>query len=370
MKIQFSTMIVSLMVAGASTPTTAQETVISSFHRTGRLDWTNTVHAGAVYHVEWAATPEGPWHTTLDNTVTIDALDDTNFSAIVPMVYRVSLSTNACPRGMKYIEKGEFTMGQVGLAEPVHTNYISAFWIDEKEVSKALWDEVRDWAVTQGYSFNDTASGKSPDHPVQRVSWYDAIKWCNARSEMEELVPVYRIKNPLNAPIVYKTGDVTPSDVYWTDSGYRLPTEAEWEKAARGRRRGRLFPWGQDLITHQWANYNSIGAFAYDQSTTQDHHPLYAVDSAPYTNPGGVFPSNGYGLHDMAGNVTEWVWDNYRPYSSGYFVDPRKLSSGSNRMLRGGAWSEDASFARCAHRRNLGATAVDENIGFRTVRRP
>jgi formylglycine-generating enzyme len=360
------------MTVLAVVPAAAQEPVITSFHQNGWLTWTNSEYPGAMYRVEWAATPEGPWHATMDNTVTIDALDDTHFSVIVPMVYRVAMSSKALPRGMKYIEKGEFLMGQTGLAgaEPVHTNYISAFWMDEKEVSKALWDKVSDWAATQGYSFSGTASGKGPDHPVHGVNWYDALKWCNARSEMENLTPIYYI-DFMGVPVVYKSGEGIPAHVFWDSNGYRLPTEAEWEKAARGARRGRMFPWGQDFITHELANYNSIGAYSYDKSITQDHHPWYSTSSPPFTSPGGVFPSNGYGLHDMAGNVIEWVWDYYASYSAGYFIDPRKSPGiSSYRVLRGGSWSEGAAFARCAHRVNVAQSGKNDQIGFRTVRRP
>ncbi len=363
-------MLAALAVTVAAAPVTGQEPVITSFQHNGRLTWANEVTPGAIYRVEWAATPAGPWFRTLQNTAGIDALEESAFEALVPMFYRVVMSTEPPPRGMKYVEQGPFQMGQTGVAEPVHTNHLSAFWIDEKEVSKALWDEVSAWAVTRDYAFNATPGGKSPDHPVQRVSWYDALKWCNARSEKEGLTPIYHVRF-MQAPVVYKSGDMFPTDVFWDNSGYRLPTEAEWEKAARGGRRDRLFPWGLDVITHEWANYNSFGPYPYDQSITQDHHPLYGTGSHPFTSPCGAFPSNGYGLHDMAGNVAEWVWDYYLPYSEGTFVDPRKAPGNYTiRVVRGGSWSDDASFARCAHRISVGAGGTINEIGFRTVRRP
>jgi len=342
---------------------------ITSFKGNGQLSWTNPADPAALYRVEWAARPGGPWYRTFDNIGSLDGHDSTDFSVDVPMYYRVAMSTEPPPRGMVYVDAGEFAMGEEGVAEPVHINFISGFWIEEKEVTKALWDKVYQWAIHHGYSFSGEARGKGPDHPVHYISWYDIMKWCNARSEMEGLVPMYRVMLS-GVPVMYRNGHHLPV-VLWDENGYRLPTEAEWEKAARGRRQGRRFPWGGDVITHEWANYNSAGAHAYDQSVTQDHHPYYSIGSPPYTSPCGVFPANGYGLQDMAGNVAEWVWDQYIPYTAEYRTDPRPPAEISvYRVIRGGSWSNEASFARVAHRINADAVGKSDEIGFRTVRCP
>ena len=72
---------------------------------------------------------------------------------------------------------------------PIHTNFVSGFWMDEMEVTKAKWDELYNWAITNGYAFDNAGMGKADNHPVQRVNWYDCVKWCDARSQKEGLTP-------------------------------------------------------------------------------------------------------------------------------------------------------------------------------------
>lgn len=352
----------------------AESPDITAFHGNGTLTWNASGGADAVYRVEWAPEIGGPWFRNFDAIGSLDGLSATSFTVGVPMFYRVVMSTNPPPVDMVWIEGGDVQLGQVGIAEPVHTNDISGFWMDSREVNKDLWDRVAHWATNNLYSFSSGAGyGKHPHHPVSDVSWYDALKWCNARSEMEGLDPVYLRESVFGILRPLRTGEDLPDAVFWDSDGYRLPTEAEWEKAARGGRRDRLFPWGGDTISHAWANYDSFIGYPYNVDLDQSYHPFYSLGSnvQPFTSPCGVFPPNGYGLVDMAGNVAEWVWDWQEAYSAEYRVDYRQsIGIAKIRVYRGGGWFDDASLLRCAQRRSVGVVGKDKNIGFRTVRAP
>lgn len=272
------------------------------------------------------------------------------------------------------IPLGTFQMGD-SLREgvphelPVHAVNVSAFFLQAKETTKAEWDEVRAWALENGYDFDNAGEGKGVDHPVNGVSWYDVVKWCNARSEMEELVPCYH--TDVEHIAVYRTGqvDLTNEMVKWDAQGYRLPTDAEWEKAARGELQGRRFPWG-DTITHSLANYMSDSNFAYDISETRGHHPDYNDGSNRYTSPVGSFAPNCHGLFDMTGNVREWCWDWYghNYYASSPDANPLGPPSGSLRVFRGGSWSDHAQFSRVASRDGSRPSSRVHSLGFRPAR--
>jgi formylglycine-generating enzyme required for sulfatase activity len=244
---------------------------------------------------------------------------------------------------------------------------LDAFYMGKYEVTKAEWDEVRTWGLSNGYTDLAAGSGKASDHPVHSIDWYNMMKWCNARSQKEGLTPAYYTNDAQTT--IYKTRsvNVTNTQVKWTANGYRIPTEAEWEKAARGGLSGKRFPWG-DTISHSQANYRANSGISYDSSIS--YHPTYATGyDYPFTSPVGVFDANGYGLHDMAGNVYEWCWDWYGTYASGSQTNPRGATSGTYRVYRGGSWFSYASDSRVAYRYySYYPTNSIYSIGFRVVR--
>jgi formylglycine-generating enzyme required for sulfatase activity len=286
-----------------------------------------------------------------------------------------SAGLTEAPSGMVLVPAGSFVMGaatNVGQESasadetPQHAVSVSAFYIESNEVSKEQWDGVYDWATEHGYGFSPgCGQGKAGTHPVDFVTWHDCVKWCNARSEMAGLAACYTVSGE-----VYRAGEYAP-DCDFRARGYRLPTEAEWEKAARGGLSNRRFPWGDtSTIQHARANYNSDGIDSFDTSPTTGFHPSYSVGAEPYTSPVGSFGANGYGLCDMAGNVSEWCWDWYAAdyYAQSPAADPTGPAVGAARTARGGSWVASALLCRIPHRVNSDPAIKGDNCGFRCVR--
>jgi len=262
---------------------------------------------------------------------------DWNNHAASQMRFRIKVSNLW---DFSLIPGGNFTMGDTidGVdTEMPHSVNVSPFYMQKKEVSKADWDEVRAWGLLHGYTDIAVGDGRAANHPVQNVTWFDVAKWCNARSEKENIMPCYYTDSAQTA--VYRTGKTYPDNtmVKWTEIGYRLPTEAEWEKAARGGLSENRFPWG-DTISHSEANFQNDGSESY-QTGSIGYHPTYLnYISGPVTAPGGSFQANGYGLYDMAGNVSEWCWDwmSADYYLSSPTDDPHGSDYANDKAQRGG----------------------------------
>jgi formylglycine-generating enzyme len=348
-------------------------TTITEFRPDGTLVWTNT-----------------PTNTTFTVQMAISLGGESNWVDYVQIPVTNGVNTNRLvdfnpPIGMALIPAGSFLMGDThgdwppewvpNPAIPAHSVYVSAFYMDRHEVTKGLWDEVYNWAITHGYSFDhsDSGQGKAANHPAHTMTWYDAVKWCNARSEKAGFTPAYYTSSAQTT--VYRTGQINVENewVKW-QTGYRLATEAEWEKAARGGNSGLRFPWG-NTISHSQANYNSYwsGGFPYypfDLNPIQGYHPTFNNGVSPYTSPVGYFAPNGYGLYEMSGNVWEWCWDWWSSsyYGSSSLSDPRGPASGSYRVFRGGGWGGVAVYCWTAYRSPDYPTGRYTGIGFRCVR--
>jgi formylglycine-generating enzyme required for sulfatase activity len=278
-------------------------------------------------------------------------------------------TTPAPPPGMVYIPAGVFQMGDNldGLTDamPLHNVTVDAFFMDRFEVSKELWQSVRSWGVGHGYTDLYGGSYSGAAHPVQTISWFDAVKWCNARSEQEGRTPVYYTDDAQTT--VYRTNNfvITNARAKWNANGYRLPTEAEWEKAARGGVLGLRYPWG-NTITGSQANYTGSGDPF--ESTGGPTTPVGYYNGSQV--PAGVDMANGYGLYDMMGNVAEYCWDYY---SATYYSDvaannnPRGPDSGGYRVTRGGGWNTGTAITSSSWR-SSDNTSGNGAVGFRCIR--
>jgi sulfatase modifying factor 1 len=337
-------------------------TAITAIRADGTLVWNNSL-AGTNYTVQMATSLGGG--TNWVDYVQLPVTDAVNVNRII--------DPNP-PAGMRLIPAGLFQMGD-NLDEetdaPVHPVYVSAFYMDKYDVTYALWQQVYNWAIAHGYIFYSAGSGKAANHPVQTIYWNDAVMWCNARSEMEGRTPAY-YTDPTKTT-VYRGGYVIMGNdcVIW-NAGYRLPTEAEWEKAARGGLSGQRFPWGNTISWSQ-ANYYTYqpGYYSYDLNPTAGFYPPLVTGNYPYTSPVDYFAPNGYGLYDMEGNVLQWCWDWYDAgYASGPQTDPQGPTSGTYREARGGAYFDYAPSCQTANRGYQPPSNRDNYIGFRSVLSP
>ena len=340
---------------------------ITAFSADGNISWTNEpTNATFTVQTSTSLLSESNWV----DYVEVPATNETTAQRIIDL---------NPPRNMALIPAGTFTMGDCmadgeWIELPLHRVYVSAFYADKYEVTQALWDDVYHWAVTNGYTFDNAGESVASNHPVQNLNWYDCAKWCNARSEKEGKIPAYY--SDAGHTAVYRTDKVglTETQVNW-NAGYRLPTEAEWEKAARGGVHGHRFPWiDTDAIEHTRANYYASGlptpqyGYAYDVEPEEGPPAMFLHLGLPYiyTSPAGYFPPNGYGLYDVAGNGMEWCWDfSCYEFTSAAQTNPHGSGPCPARSLRGGYYNMGAINSRVASRG--GSDPSGAWWGFRSI---
>jgi len=295
-----------------------------------------------------------------------------------------AFTANSVDFNMLFVSSGgPFTMGE-HVAEPTQEVTLTKnFWMGETEVTQGLWEDV--WGTNwPGLDPGGSGYGAGPDYPAYYVNWYDVVAFCNlltvADDSIDDSERVYYSDEGLSN--VYTKNHAANSDavyVDWSKTGYRLPTEAEWEYAAR-------YIDGTD-----WNNGDHVSGdteyacYEPDESGPLSGSPLAdedrineyawwdgnsgsAGDPTYGTKEVGRKTANNLGLHDMSGNVSEWCYDWHGPYSGGYETDPTGPESGRNRLIRGGDWSLSGIFLRSADRYIFPPSGRHYGIGFRVSR--
>jgi formylglycine-generating enzyme required for sulfatase activity len=247
------------------------------------------------------------------------------------------------PANMILVEGGTFQMGSTngGYNEkPVHRVTVKSFYMGKYEVTQKEWTEVMGTTMGQQKAMlgspDSQLRGVGDNYPIYYVNWYEAVEYCNRLSLKEGLNPAYR-----------GSGDSIACD--FNASGYRLPTEAEWEYAASGGNKTFL-------------------SYAYPGGNSVDRVAWYYGNSGNSAHPAGTKQANDLGLYDMGGNVGEWCWDWYGSYGGGTRNSPTGPSSGTNRVVRGGSWRSSAGSVRSANRNSSTPSIRYSDLGFRLVR--
>lgn len=274
-------------------------------------------------------------------------------SATASATYTISGGT---PGQMIHVPGGTFTMGRTtGSGQsnelPTHTVTLNSYYIGKYEVTQAEYSQY-----AQPGSNWTSSYGLGDNYPAYYVSWYAILKYCNLRSMAEGLTPVYSISgstNPTNWGSVPTSNNSTWNAAIcnWNANGYRLPTEAEWEYAARG---------ATNNPDYLYSGSDDINAVAW-----------YSGNNSPNgSKPVGTKAPNGIGTYDMSGNVWEWCWDWYSSsyYSSSPSNNPTGPNSGSLRVSRGGYWGNSANYCRVAYRGSDSPYFSYYLIGFRVCR--
>ncbi len=354
------------------------------------IDWEH-VSIPAEYADTWSIIPEFSWPSgagefpdamflaaVMHNDLPVSNLAEYTFGwteipqptptpTITPTPY-VTPTPTQTPEGYVYIAPGQYMRGSLDdeacrwQDETPHQVILTrGFYIMTTEVTRQMWAELQNAEPSLPDDSSNPDVSPTMYHPVQRVSWIETILFANLLSKHRGYTPCYYIDE--NFTIVVDADNYQDASIFcdFDASGYRLPTEAEWEYAAGA---GAATPF-------------SFNEPFYDESTCTDcdsgtlpvmeQHAVFCANSDGGTMPVASKQPNPDGLYDMHGNVWEWCWDWYGDYPAETVTDPEGASEGTFRVKRGGGWNSDPVACRISNRSSA-PSGRDHFLGFRLVR--
>ena len=309
----------------------------------------------------WEVTPKDALIRTGDNAVTVKITAGTAVKVrfVAGKTYTVN-SVNFTMKDIAAVTNGTLGHANYSYNNAMHTVSLTAYRIGETEVTQELWQAVmgNNPSYFQGFWELPESGEMQEKRPVGSVNWYQCIAFCNKLSLKLGLTPCYTVTvsgSPIDFSTLAYSAIPTSDNADWNSTvldmsknGFRLPTEAEWEWAAKG---------GKE---HKWAGTNEeseLGTYAWYGTNSKTHEVKKKQ-------------ANGYGLYDMSGNVWEWCWDWFSDLPNPLPADYLGAVSGSDRVGRGGSWGDGADFAARAYRDDIYPDYSGSNLGLRLVSRP